>query len=786
MPLAIEIAGAYLQSKGLGLRDFDGMSESEYDALMNFLPGRSRWSYERGRGMKDIVDLLLDAVGDGENDAFRLLTMSSFIGPGEIPLWIFSAVLAMEDDLTSREEPGLTFTTTAESQLPPEIHSWLKRIRENGNALLASVAKLEELSLVKGVRDLDGRILRFSIHNLVAKWSVSRLAQEARQKIAVFMALKIVGYLEAHRPFPSHRDIDMCKFSLQQMKLHSDAKDQDLSVLCGRYAPQYGWLCSMLASTCLRSKQHQDARDFYATALQCEAAVSESDQPTRWSRLQLLHDYGILCWRDGDLDAAEDSFRSLLESSGPEEGNQFTTDARRYLQEIPVLRSRRAENERQAALASQSAKQEPGSLSRRLESNTAGSSTGFPHAAFTPISTGWTLPFRQVVKPVKDIKPVTGRGLSLSILLATPNLCLIGSEDEPPSGTHAREGQVARVSLHGKLRLAAERKASIRSIRMNLRAVARTEWPEGIPPLKIEKFEETLLHSQTVILFHPQYNGGEEDRRSSTKSERDSGLADKSLSLSLHPKPWAEVSPESLRNILETPRSARADQIQSSDSQVFKPGVYEFAFEMPVDRNLPETSRLPHGTVKWELTANVDMAATLRANLAGAMEISVIRVPEEIRLGTTEHVAVSRSWEEQLQYQLLKVKSGFIGSTIPVLLRLSPLNSAQISINRIRIIITESVEYWTNDKRVKRVVPERKILLCAQRPGESPVDLTGTTKPETVIASTAQEMMGIPLEMEMRAQIPTCAMMAKHATLRLHPSCGWKNIKVSHQLVVCV
>ena len=89
----------------------------------------------------------------------------------------------------------------------------------------------------------------------------------------------------------------------------------------------------------------------------------------------------------------------------------------------------------------------------------------------------------------------------------------------------------------------------------------------------------------------------------------------------------------------------------------------------------------------------------LKANLAGVMENSVIRVPEEIK------------------------------QTVSVLC-----------------------------VRARSVI---KILLCTKRPGETQVDIASTTNPESVSAGTAQGMTRIPLGMGIRAQIPTCTVMVE-------------------------
>jgi hypothetical protein len=64
-------------------------------------------------------------------------------------------------------------------------------------------------------------------------------------------------------------------------------------------------------------------------------------------------------------------------------------------------------------------------------------------------------------------------------------------------------------------------------------------------------------------------------------------------------------------------------------------------------------------------------------------------------------------------------KSFPIGSKIPIAFKLTPL--AKVQVHKLKVYVTESIEYWTNDKRVTRKDPGRKILLLEKSAGK-PLD----------------------------------------------------------------
>lgn len=76
-------------------------------------------------------------------------------------------------------------------------------------------------------------------------------------------------------------------------------------------------------------------------------------------------------------------------------------------------------------------------------------------------------------------KPLaTGNGVSISIMLAEPALYLQGFDQ-------ADSGSRATAMLRGTFHLKVLKAAKIKSISLNFRGLAQTEWPEGNSPVSL-------------------------------------------------------------------------------------------------------------------------------------------------------------------------------------------------------------------------------------------------------------------------------------------------------------
>ena len=243
----------------------------------------------------------------------------------------------------------------------------------------------------------------------------------------------------------------------------------------------------------------------------------------------------------------------------------------------------------------------------------------------------------------------------------------------------------------------------------------------------------------------------------------------------------------------------------------FTPGDYIYNFELPIDSRLPESIEVELGRVKYELEAVVERSGAFRANLVGSKEVVMIRTPAENSLETVEPIAISRDWEDQLHYDIvISGKSFPLGAQVPIAFKLTPL--AKVACHRIKVYVTENIQYYTSNKRVHRLEPTRKIQLFEKRadapstsayPGSTVritagggVSYDGREAAARGDESVSRDMTNLlgdlsgehnvgPTEMEFNVQLPSChAMQEKERAARIHFDTTFQGIQVHHWIKV--
>lgn len=246
--------------------------------------------------------------------------------------------------------------------------------------------------------------------------------------------------------------------------------------------------------------------------------------------------------------------------------------------------------------------------------------------------------------------------------------------------------------------------------------------------------------------------------------------------------------------------------------RTFNAGEYVYNFELPLDSHLPETIDVDLGSVRYELEATIERAGAFRTNLVGTKEVRLIRAPSEGSLEQIEPIAISRSWEDQLHYDIvISGKSFPLGAQVPIAFKLTPL--AKVQCHRIKVFVTENIEYFCNNKRVHRMEPVRKVQLFEKRadgpptstfPGSTMRIVSGGGVPydQRVAASRGEDvqvqdptnLLGDlsgdsnvgPTEMEFNVQLPSCHNMRgeKDKFSKLHFDTTYQNIQVHHWIKV--
>lgn len=416
----------------------------------------------------------------------------------------------------------------------------------------------------------------------------------------------------------------------------------------------------------------------------------------------------------------------------------------------------------------------------------------------------------------------SGNGISMSIALAEPMLFLQGFDQSDL-------GDRNTTMLRGTLSLRVSKSAKIKTVSLNFRGRAETEWPEGIPPKKTEFKDKESIMNHTWPFFNAQFqtaeygsgadqvqplkgpttttreiecpNGTQQPKRPSIADAHLSAKDAKRLSLQVNQS----------RSFGKGDSGNGGSNVAQKGYRTFTPGVYIYNFELPIDSRLPESISVDLGSVKYELEATVERAGAFRANLVGSKEVTLIRAPSEGSLEQVEPIAISRNWEDQLHYDIvISGKSFPLGAQVPIAFKLTPL--AKVQCHRIKVFVTENVQYYTSNKRVHRLEPTRKIQLFEKRadgastsayPGSSmritagggiPYDsrVAAAAGDESVPRDTSNLLGNLdgehnvgPTEMEFNVQLPSCQTMKERDKIaRLHFDTTYGGIQVHHWIKV--
>ena len=358
----------------------------------------------------------------------------------------------------------------------------------------------------------------------------------------------------------------------------------------------------------------------------------------------------------------------------------------------------------------------------------------------------------------------------------------------------------------------------------------------GIPPKKQEYHEEKTIITHGWPFFNAMFESAElgpgtdiyRPAKGVSSAETDIQHFDGSASgfhhfqKSLAPLPGGHSKnlKDHRRSLQLTPsrsfgkvEPASTQSVASKGYRNFLPGDYVYNFEYPIDCHLPETINVELGRVQYELEVLVERAGAFRANMVGTKEVLMVRVPGESSLEQVEPIAISRNWEDQLHYDIvISGKSFPLGSQIPIAFKLTPL--AKVQCHRIKVYVTENIEYYCNNKRVHRMEPTRKIQLLEKRaelpsasayPGSEVRIISGGGVPfeKRELAASGTELINAestsllgdldgdhnigPTEMEMNVQLPSCSDLKSNLKAqRLHFDTTYNDIQVHHWIKVRV
>lgn len=385
--------------------------------------------------------------------------------------------------------------------------------------------------------------------------------------------------------------------------------------------------------------------------------------------------------------------------------------------------------------------------------------------------------------------------VQLWILVAEKTLFIQGFESEeykerPPA------------ILRGSLFIRVTKPVKIKNIGLKFCGQARTDWPEGIPPKRQDyvEIQNIIQHNWPFFNFSQTYPTTETSRcganlyRRRITDDEDissfslepvtsglpSSVALNTLSSTLSHTFSRDGSKRSLFNRGSSPAMGRTGSATldeglhnsgSSDdlnsNKLFVPGDYVYNFEHALPPSTPESLRVTFGNVNYYLEASLERSGTFKSNLLAKEPISIVRTPSEYNMEENEPIAIVKDWEDQLKYDIvIASKSVVLNSFLPVAFRLTPLDKVQC--HRIRIYLTEHLEYFCRGKKVHRMEPEKKFLLLEHTPEKGKKSLFESEG--EIIARELEFQLYVPEKVNERQ--------------KLHPDTSFESIQSHHWIKI--
>ncbi|KAK2871761.1 hypothetical protein FQN49_002858 [Arthroderma sp. PD_2] len=426
-----------------------------------------------------------------------------------------------------------------------------------------------------------------------------------------------------------------------------------------------------------------------------------------------------------------------------------------------------------------------------------------------PTSTLPSFPHERIV--------ASGNGIVVLIGLAEPVLFLERFDRRVSSGK--------KCVISGSLHLRITKSTKIKKISLGFKGIARTLWPEGIPGnRKKTRDTETVINlnwgffdaqartaQKSYGANHIKFTGPKEKESEGSNSALGSTVDLSSLfesSVSL-PRELKRLSLHHSRSnsFGKGDSHSISDLVAQKGYKTFPPGEYMYNFEIPMEHQYPETVKWDHASVKYELEAVVERAGAFRPNLVGIKEIPLIRTPSEDCLEHVEPIAISRTWDDKLHYNVVITGKSFpLGSKIPVAVKLTPM--AKVGCHRISVFLTEKVQLWAHGRKVHRVASDKMLLLFEKRaglpsrsiyPGSTMRLSSGgyqdiTPSGEDVVGGgtnflgdTNHASFGMgTTELECEVQLPSCPAMKKmpDIAMRLHCDTQYTSIEITHSVKI--
>ncbi|CAK7902967.1 arrestin-related trafficking adapter 6 [[Candida] anglica] len=256
------------------------------------------------------------------------------------------------------------------------------------------------------------------------------------------------------------------------------------------------------------------------------------------------------------------------------------------------------------------------------------------------------------------------------------------------------------------------------------------------------------------------------------------------------PSPSPSRSRSNTLNLNPTGSRTDLTSIISDDSNskdLFIPGDYIYNFEHAIHPSTPESCKVTFGECSYYLEANIVRPGTFKSNVTVRHPVNIVRILASNNLEENEPIVITRDWEDQLQYDIIiGSKSVILNSYIPLGFRFVPL-WGKVALHRIRVYLSENLEYYCHNKKVHRTEPGKKYLLLEHKAkkGKSLLSKSGGCQEDDENEEPdADEEEVLPRELEFQVYVPQVLKEKFHH--EIHPDTSFTNIQAHHWMKICL
>lgn len=219
------------------------------------------------------------------------------------------------------------------------------------------------------------------------------------------------------------------------------------------------------------------------------------------------------------------------------------------------------------------------------------------------------------------------------------------------------------------------------------------------------------------------------------------------------------------------------------DSFTFEPGDYIYTFEQVISPTYPESIRADYGFVEYFLLATVERCGAFKTDLHARLPVTIVRTPLDNSVEESEPIVISKDWEGRLFYDILIASKDIIlDAFLPI--HFSFLPSDKVTLHRIRVYVTETMEYYCKNKKVHRMEPTKKFLL-AELNGPKLPNAPDDSKPlKAKYMGNLLEEDGYLVNKDFELQVFIPSRFGNNQYL--HPDTGFEYIKSNHWIKICL